>query len=235
MTFTSFIRNEADSIWRKSFDHPFIRGIADGSLPLSRFKYYVMQDSYYLSHFARVQSLAAAKAVDPETTNRLAIHAQSSYEAEMALHREFSGRLGITSKDKEQFKPAPTAYAYTSHLYRAAYNGYTGDAIAALLPCYWLYYEIGEKLQGYAPTEPIYRDWIQAYGGDEFKELTFEQIHRLDRIAEQSTVAQREQMLEHFMISSRYELNFWEMAYTSEKWTDLKESQNIVDTSEKHG
>ena len=235
MTFTAHIRNEADPIWRKSFEHPFIKGIADGTLPLRAFKYYVMQDSYYLSHFARVQSLAAAKSHDPETTNRLAIHAQGSYEAEMALHQEFSGRLGITLDDQRAFKPSPTAYAYTSHLYRAAYTGQIGDAIAALLPCYWLYHEIGELLQGCSPAEPIYQDWIHAYGGDDFKELTYEQINRLDRIAEQSTQTQRDQMKEHFLISSQYELNFWEMAYTLEKWNDLNDSQNTLDTSEKHG
>lgn len=222
MTFSAMIRNEADPIWKKSFEHRFIKGIADGTLPLKCFKYYVMQDSYYLSHFARVQSLAAAKASDAHTTNRLAIHAQGSYEAEMALHQGFAGRLGITPEDQKAFKPSPTAYAYTSHLYRAAYTGGLGDAIAALLPCYWLYQEIGETLQAYQPSEPIYQDWIHAYGGESFKESTYEQIHRLDRIAEQSTPEQRDQMLEHFLISSQYELNFWEMAYTQEGWTPFK-------------
>ena len=48
---------------------------------------------------------------------------------------------------KDNFIPAPTAYAYTSHMYRAAYEGHLGDIIAAILPCYWLYYEIGERLK----------------------------------------------------------------------------------------
>lgn len=218
MLFSKKIREEANDIWEASFQHPFVKGIGDGTLPLECFRYYVMQDAYYLSHFARIQSLGAAKANDLHTTNRMAHHAQGTYEAELALHENFSKRLGITEEEQKAFKPAPTAYAYTSHMYRAAYNGNLGDIIAAILPCYWLYYEIGERLQQHTPDEQIYQEWIAAYGGDWFRTLVEEQINRLDEIAEQVTEEDRNRMKEHFMISSQYELSFWEMAYTIEKW-----------------
>ncbi|WP_025025547.1 thiaminase II [Caldalkalibacillus mannanilyticus] len=218
MKFSEKIRKKADAIWQASFDHPFVTGIADGSLPLDCFRYYVMQDSYYLAQFARIQALGAAKALDLYTTHRLAAHAQGTYEAELSLHENFSNRLGITEEEKQQFEVAPTAYAYTSHLYRAAYSGHLGDIIAALLPCYWLYYEIGERLQGSTPDEPIYQEWIAAYGGDWFRELVEEQINRLDEIASQVTEADRARMEEHFVISSQYEYLFWDMAYKKEMW-----------------
>ncbi len=77
----------------------------------------------------------------------MAHHAQNTYEAELSLHENFAKKLGITEEEKGHFIPAPTAYAYTSHMYRAAYEGHLGDIIAAILPCYWLYYEIGERLK----------------------------------------------------------------------------------------
>ncbi|QOR67362.1 thiaminase II [Cytobacillus suaedae] len=218
MKFSQEIRKEADHIWEASFHHPFVTGIANGTLSLESFRYYVLQDAYYLSHFARIQALGAAKAEDLHTTNRLAIHAQGTYEAELSLHENFSKRLGITEEERQNFEAAPTAYAYTSHLYRAAYSGHLGDIIAALLPCYWLYYEIGERLQGSTPSEPIYQEWIEAYGGDWFRELVEEQINRLDELAEKVTEEDRKRMKEHFMISSQYEYSFWEMAYCLEKW-----------------
>ncbi|MFC4322110.1 thiaminase II [Litchfieldia salsa] len=218
MKFSQILRKEADLIWEASFNHPFVKGIGDGTLSLESFRYYVMQDAYYLSHFARVQSLGAAKAKDLATTNRMAAHAQGTYEAELSLHENFSKRLEITEQEKANFKPAPTAYAYTSHLYRAAYNGHLGDIIAAILPCYWLYYEIGENLMKCTPEEPIYQEWIAAYGGDWFKTQVEEQINRLDEIAETVTEEDRERMKEHFIISSQYEYSFWEMAYRLENW-----------------
>jgi thiaminase/transcriptional activator TenA len=218
MKFSQEIRKEADAIWQASFDHPFVRGIAEGTLPLECFRHYLLNDAYYLSQFARVQALGAAKANDLFTSGRMAVHVQGTYNAELALHEKFAKQLGITDEEREAFTPAPTSYAYTSHLIRAAYTGHIGDVIAAILPCYWLYYEIGERLQGFTPKEPIYREWIAAYGGEWFRELVQEQIDRLDEIAGKVSAEDRDRMKRHFMISSRYELMFWEMAYTLETW-----------------
>jgi thiaminase (transcriptional activator TenA) len=226
MSFSKQLRSEVHSIWEASFHHPFVTKLGDGSLDVKCFRYYVLQDSYYLSHFARVQALGAAKATDLQTTASMANHAQNTYQAELSLHRNFSVKLGITEEEKASFIPAPTAYAYTSHMYRAAYEGHIGDILAAILPCYWLYYEIGERLKGSTPEEPIYQEWIGAYGSDWFRTLVEEQIARLDAIAETVTEADRERMKQHFIISSQYEYSFWEMAYTLEDWPvkDLEKS-----------
>jgi thiaminase/transcriptional activator TenA len=181
-----------------------VRKVGSGTLPLEHFRYYVMQDSYYLSHFARVQSLGAAKALDLHTTNRMASHTIGTYEAELGLHKNFSKLLGITEEEKMNFKPAPTAYAYTSHLYRAAYTGHLGT-----------------------PDEPIYQQWIGAYGGEWFRTLVEEQIDRFDEIADSVTDIDRERMKEHFMISSEYEYAFWEMAYQLEEWPVQKNKRKI--------
>ncbi len=218
MRFSQHLREKADYIWEASFQHPFVTGIGDGTLPLENFRYYLLQDAYYLSHFAKVQALGAAKAHDFETTSNMAAHAMGTYEAELALHKNFSERLGITEAEKATFKPSPTAYAYTSHMYRAGYQGHLGDIIASILPCYWLYYEIGEKQQACTPEEPVYQEWIAAYGGEWFRTSVEEQITRLDSIAETVTAEDRERMKEHFIISSQYEYSFWEMAYQLEKW-----------------
>ena len=228
MTFSRLLREESEYIWEASFNHPFVTGIGDGTLPLECFRYYVMQDAYYLSHFAKVQALGAARANDFETTSKMAAHTQATYEAELSLHKNFSRRLGITEKEQANFKPSPTAYAYTSHMYRAAYQGHLGDIIAAILPCYWLYYEIGERLQTCTPEEPIYQEWIAAYGGEWFRAKVEEQINRLDSLAEKLTAEDRERMKEHFIISSQYEYSFWEMANTLEKWPVKKEVRSYT-------
>jgi thiaminase/transcriptional activator TenA len=216
--FSERIRRAADESWEASFRHPFVTGVADGSLPVECFKYYVLQDAYYLSQFAKVQALGAAKASDLYTSGRMAGHAQSTYQAELALHEKFSALLGITNEERTRFEPAPTAYAYTSHLLRAAYEGQLGDIIAAILPCYWLYHEIGERFKEARPEHPVYQEWVSTYGSDWFRTLVQEQIGRLNAIAERVTEEDRARMERHFIISSRYELAFWEMAYRMESW-----------------
>ncbi|MBA2874762.1 thiaminase II [Thermaerobacillus caldiproteolyticus] len=218
MAFSTLLRKAANPIWEASFQHPFVKELGEGTLDIACFRYYVLQDSYYLSHFARVQALGAARANELSTTARMAHHAQNTYQAELSLHEKFSKQLGITEEEKASFIPAPTAYAYTSHLYRAAYEGHLGDVIAAILPCYWLYYEIGERLKDCKPEETIYQQWIAAYGSEWFRSLVEEQIARLDEIAETVTEADRKRMEQHFIISSQYEYAFWEMAYHLETW-----------------
>ncbi|KGX86531.1 thiaminase II [Pontibacillus marinus] len=224
MSFTQECRKEADSIWEESFHHPFIQELTEGTLSFDQFRYYVLQDSYYLSHFARVQSFAGAKAEDLETTSRLAAHAQGTYQAELGLHETFAKELGITEEEKNVFQPSPTAYAYTSHLYRSALLGDLGMIISSLLPCYWLYYEIGQRFKDYTPGVAIYEEWINTYGSEWFKSLVEEQINRLDQLAEKSTPKQRQAMKETFLISSQYELKFWEMAYTLESWNKKEQT-----------
>ncbi|MBD1381886.1 thiaminase II [Metabacillus arenae] len=217
-TFAEKCRIHSNKWWQESFNHPFVKGIGDGTLSLEAFKYYVLQDSYYLSNFAKVQSYAGAMADDLHTTNRMAAHAQGTYEAELSLHREFSELLGISKEEVEQFEPSPTAYAYTSHMYRSVLSGKIGEVIAALLPCYWLYLEVGEHLKTCTPSEPIFQQWIAAYNGDWFRELVEEQIQRLNELAEAASEKERRRMMDNFYKSSYYEYQFWQMAYTQETW-----------------
>ncbi|MBN3555452.1 thiaminase II [Fictibacillus nanhaiensis] len=217
-TFTDILRERAASIWEANLQHPFVRGIAEGDLSLECFRYYVLQDSYYLSHFARIQAMGAARAEDLYTTSRMAVHAQGTNDAELGLHETFMKQLGVTEKELTSFEPAPTAYHYTSHLYRVAESGSLGEIIAAILPCYWIYQEIGETFKGAKPQEPIYQEWIAAYGGEWFSELVNEQIDRLNQLAENASDQEKSKMIQHFLISCQYEYSFWEMAYTLEKW-----------------
>jgi thiaminase (transcriptional activator TenA) len=226
-TFTSQLRKEANGIWEANFEHPFVTGIANGDLSLEAFRYYVLQDSYYLSHFARVQAIGASKAADLFTTSRMAAHAQGTFEAELGLHEKFIKQLGVTKEEIDNFLPSPTAYAYTSHLYRVAASGSLGEVIAAILPCYWIYFEIGQLLKGSIPGVPIYQEWVEAYGGEWFSELVNEQISRLDSLALEASPIEKQRMKQHFIISSQYEFLFWDMAYKLEKWPVIIMEESI--------
>ncbi len=223
MTFTQEIKQAAQAYWNSSFTHPFVQGIGEGTLPLSKFRHYVMQDAYYLKHFAKIQAKAASKADDFATIATLAEHATSTYEAELSLHQSFFKPLGITAADLEAFEPAPTAYAYVSHMHHAS-EGTLGETIAAILPCYWLYYEVGQQLLTCTPEEKIYQQWIDTYSSEWFEKVVFEQIARLDALAEQASPAERERMKRHFVTSCYYELLFWHMGWTEETFASVYET-----------
>ncbi|PTY84254.1 thiaminase II, partial [Heyndrickxia sporothermodurans] len=42
--FTDRLYRNAQPIWNKNHQHPFVQGIGDGSLPIELFAYYMKQD-----------------------------------------------------------------------------------------------------------------------------------------------------------------------------------------------
>lgn len=218
MRFSEQLREKTKSSWDKSLNHPFVRGIAEGGLPLETFKNYIMQDIYYLKHYGKVHAFAAAHADDFSVSASLAEKAKNTAEAELTVHKEHAEILNITDEDIENFKPAPTAYAYTSHLYRASLSGSLAQIIAAILPCYWLYADIGMKYKDADPDEEIYRNWIGMYASDWFQESTQEMIDLMDDLADKAGEDEKNRITEQFVIAKDYELAFWEMSYTFEKW-----------------
>src|SRR5699024_7679147 len=224
MRFTEVLRQKTRESWEQSLNHPFVQEIVRGDLPLDTFKYYILQDIYYLKHFGKVHAMAAAQSDDFEVTAMLTEKAKVTAEAELTVHREHAELLNITEDDMKHFKPAPTAYAYTSHLYRAALTGQIGQTVAAILPCYWLYADIGKKNQHAKPEETTYQNWIKMYADDWFQTSTQEQIDLLDQIAEEASDHEKEKIKEQFVIAKEFELAFWEMAYTKEDWFSARSS-----------
>jgi len=228
MRFTEELRDSAAKSWEQSINHPFVQGVVRGELPLDKFKFYILQDIYYLKHYGKIHALAAAQAEDFKITAMLADKAKLTAEAELTVHEEHAKILKISDEEMEDLQPAPTAYAYTSHLYRAAGSGSLGQTIAAILPCYWLYADIGKIFQDAKPEEPIYQNWIQTYASEWFHTSTQEMIDLLDEIAEKSSEKEKEKMEEQFLIAKEYELSFWEMSYTKEQWlSEKKDGLNV--------
>ena len=222
MRFSEQLRERTKGSWDKSLNHPFVKGVVHGDLPLETFRNYIMQDIYYLKHYGKIHAFAAAHADDFSVSASLAEKAKNTAQAELTVHKEHAEILNITDEDIENFKPAPTAYAYTSHLYRASLSGSLAQIIAAILPCYWLYADIGHKYRDEKPEEEIYRNWIQMYASDWFQESTQEMIELVDDLAERASADEKEKIIEQFVIAKEYELAFWEMSYTFETWLSEK-------------
>lgn len=219
MSFCEQVRRETDLFWEGSFNHPFVKGIVDGTLPIKRFKYYMMQDAYYLKHYTKVLALAALKAKSNEDIHYYLESARFINEAELELHRTVFQELDVTDYEIENFQPAPAAYNYVTHMYNAAHNGDVAEAFAAMFPCPWLYQEIGDKYRDAKPGVKLYADWIAMYSAPEFKESIEVKKAMMDRYAHE----QPEKMATfkaHFEKSCYYEWKFWEMPWTLENWKD---------------
>ena len=220
MGFVAGVRGQAAPIWSAEQAHPFVRGIGDGTLDSERFKHYIAQDYVFLVEFVRVLALAAAKSQDLAAMTQFTELQHATLTTEMALHRGYCERFGISSADLEGTLPSPTTHAYTRHLLTVAYGGSVAEIEAALLPCQWGYAEIGALLAaaGEPAEAPLYAEWIRMYASPEYQSLASGMCNLLDRLAERAGADERSRMRQHFLTSSRYEYLFWDAAYRLESW-----------------
>ncbi len=220
MAFCEELRNEAAHIWEAWHEHPFIRGIGDGTLERKKFEYWIRQDYQYLIDYARVFAFAAGKAGDLPTMQQFSRLLHGVLDTEMELHRQYAQKFGISSQDLEQEKKSPACQAYTDFLVRIAAAGSMAQICAALLPCFWGFLEIGERLQETGDTSPdnLYRDWIEMYSSKEFKELADWSKNLMENLALGTGEDEKKRLKEIFVTSSMYEYRFWDMAEHMEKW-----------------
>ena len=212
--FSTLLRAEADAIWQKVFNNPFLREIQEGTLPLEKFRYYLAQDYLYLEGFGRAVALALAKA--PDSRNLELLSRRVITPVERPLHQKLMSVAGLSVEDVEGFGRAPTNLAYINHMVTTAALGGLGQTAAALLPCPWSYHEIGSLLRPVA--HPVYGQWASPYMEGMLEESTNAWRSFLDQEAAQASPRERRAMREAFITSSRYEYLFWDMAYRQEAW-----------------
>jgi thiaminase (transcriptional activator TenA) len=201
------LRDAAAEVWEASLQHPFVRGIGDGSLDERAFQWYVRQDYLFLIDYGRLLALGAARAPRLSWMRRFAGLSLAVLETEMELHRSFAARWGVD--DLEATVLAPATAAYADFLLRVASLGDFSELVAAVAPCMWGYAEIGTALAASA-TSSRYSEWIEMYSSDEFGELADWSRELLDAVD-----GPLEGMRDAFVTSSRHELAFWEAAWTS--------------------
>ncbi len=197
---------------------PFITALADGSLPWPNFRFYLAQDAWYLREYARCLARVAALAPDQDAQEFFARASAGALEAEMALHRTLLTAHGESLPD-EASAASPITTAYLDHLHRCCATGSYAEAISSVLPCFWLYQHIGERLGALrAAGEHPYAAWIDTYADPAFAELTVRAIAFSDRAARASSPAERQAMIAAFERSSRYEWMFFAQGTDTPAW-----------------
>ena len=218
MAFTAELWAAIAPIWGAIRRHPFLAGLTAGSLPRETFRFYAVQDALYLREFARALSLAAARAPEDDWIVMFNEHAVGALRVERALHEGFFREFGLSPAEVAATPLAPTNLAYTSYLLAVAYGAPYHEAIAALLPCYWIYWEVGRELERAGSPDPLYARWIRTYASAEFGDIVRGVLDATEHAAATRPPGEREAMRRHFVTTSRYEWMFWEMGYRRETW-----------------
>ena len=220
MSFSNHLRTLAQPVWRAQLAHPFVVALGNGTLVERKFRYYILQDARFLGDLARVFSAAAQRAPDSESALRFTKLAEETITVERSLHANYGAHWKMTPQQMSSVPMAPTNYAYTRHMLAVAASGSAAEITVVALPCAWIYCVVGKHLlkNGRPGVKHPYRNWLLLYASPEFEAVQAWMRKQVDRWARTAGQDEKRRMEEAFVISSRYEWMFWEMAWNEEKW-----------------
>lgn len=220
MKFSEKLKKDADSILQAQFQHPFVKGLGDGSLPREKFRYYLIQDSLYIVEYARAMAWVAPLLPEVKNIMEMLEAAKQSFQIEFMLKEQYFKKFGIIMEEALKTEPAPVCKAYVDHLFRYTRTGTLAEGMAAILPCGWIYVEIGQKFtQGKKiPGSHPYKPWLETYAVPEFQEMVNWWFNLLDTAVKGQPTAELKRIEDIFIKSCRYEWMFWEMGWSKENW-----------------
>lgn len=226
--FAQRCRQAAIQLWRRSFTHPFVIQLLDGTLSKEKFRFYQMQDARYLEAYADVCSIISTRIIDPVKKLWFVDGARMALVVERNLHENYGLDLAYTPQDIAALSLSPDNRAYQNHLLAAASNRSLLEAMAAITPCPWLYAEIGQRVvsrNDRIDDAHPYANWIQEYSDPIFVTYTNELLAHLEDTAERTIdEAEKDRAVELFVLSTRYEYMFWEQAWRCQQWADEAEN-----------
>ena len=213
---TERLLDASRGIWEGYLAHPFVRGLADGSLAVNKFRFYLLQDYLYLFDYAKVFAQGVVKSREPEVMRVFSSYVASILNGEMEIHRGYMARLGITEEQAEAVQPSLSNLSYTAYMRAVAAEEGPAEIMAAVLSCAISYEYIAKWIvKNYpdADKHDFYGEWVRGYASEDYAAENQRLIALMERLSADYTDTQRQHLVDIFVACSRYEAMFWDMAW----------------------
>ena len=209
-SWTSEAWKAAEDIYKDILEHPFIKELAAGTLATGIFDRYLAQDERYIGNYGRQMFELAELITEPEAHEMFVEFAKEGLEGEKMMHALLIDRFGIDT----QVLPSPVTADYNEHTQAAIATGSKEIGLAAMLPCMWVYNEVGQHILRIASVDGNpYREWIQEYDNEAFTEGVNAVLKLADEYAAATDDATRRKMTQAFVEATKFEYYFWDYGY----------------------
>ena len=221
MSFSQDVWKRNFDLYQKTLNHPFNQELAQGTLDQQAFSHYVIQDAHYLLAYGRALAVCAAKAFEADDVIQFAEGAKVAIVVERSLHDGFMQDFGISKAEFENTPLTLACHHYTSFLTATAWSESYPVILAALLPCFWIYAEVGNDIVSNSAENNPYQAWVDTYSGEEFHTAVKNVIATIDRVAERCDADTIEKMHQAYRRGAELEWLFWDSAYQKNGWLGL--------------
>jgi len=217
MSISERLHKDTEQVWNKIIAHPFVVELYQGSLPMEKFKTYILQDYSYLVDAIKNFSIIASRAQSVDVMRETVEIAHLEATGEFQGYENFLHTLGYTLDDAMQVEPFPVNLSYRGFLLTTSSMGASQEALVSVLPCFWSYLDIALYHQDALSSNPnkIYSDWASVYLSKEYAQLV-EKLRRLVDLTGDDFSYEKLRSL--FLTASRYEYMYWDAAYNLESW-----------------
>lgn len=216
MTITEEFLEASREIWNQFYEHPFVKGIGDGTLEQKKFIHYLIQDTLYLIDYGKAFMVGAAKATELGAMQFLANYADNMVNSDSDVNKRYLKRFGIPLEEVYRTELSLDNLSYVSYMLRIAYEGGTAETLAAVLPCAISYEDIAKRMIVKNPScidDPIYGDFIANYAREAFHDNIQKMIELVNELSMDYSKEQRKRLVDIFMVCSRYEMKFWDLSW----------------------
>ena len=193
--------------WENLSNHPFNLQLKNGSLSKKTYQFYMEQDLLYLRDYAiafqRIIHLLSANQNHTDTLTNIK-DKMIAYEADM--RKSYLALVQATTLFRAKTTEKILAVdVYTSHLYSSLCS--PAQALAAVLPCFYLYFRLGEFMSPCNADHPYY-DWVSSYYSEDFKTDTRALISLFNHYCETVNESEKDTVKTTFFMSINHEIAF---------------------------
>src|SRR5215216_6078182 len=210
--FTEHLVESNRDLWAAMAGHPFVLGLADGTLPDSALQAWVQQDRIFVVEERRVLAALRAHGL-PSHLNELLAGLDRSLVLEAEAFTRTAAEHGV-APDAE---PWPVCLGYTCFLRCAADDGVL-EGLTALYAAERAYLDTWTAVAELSPADSTYHAWIRNWTGEPFRAFVTALGRGLDELAGAPSPALAGRLGVVFARAARFELAFWEMCWSGQAW-----------------
>jgi thiaminase len=211
-SFTERLVEANRAVWAAMAGHPFVLGLAHGTLPEAALRAWVQQDRIFVVEERRVVAALRARGL-PSRLDDLLIDLDRGLVLEAEAFTQTAADHGF-APDAE---PWPVCLGYTSYLLCAAYDGAL-EGLTTLYAAERAYLDTWTAVAELSPGDSPYHAWIRNWSGEAFRAFVTALGGGLDELAGAPSPALAQRLGVRFTRAARFELAFWEMCWSGQAW-----------------
>ncbi len=202
--------------WQAATEHAFCEELADGSLPLDKMAWYLIQDYSFLENFVRLAASAVAQAPSLADAIPMAQFLGVVTGPENTYFQRSFDALGLNVAKRDATPLGATTLAFNALMSKASKSGCYAEIMAVLSVAEWSYLTWASR--HYPPKEELpfyFAEWISLHAGPDFEALAAYIRAQFDQAWENLDVPGRERVAAVFAEAVLLERRFFEDSYAN--------------------